>query len=81
MSESLNKKQKEKIISAVSRDMLKFGKVCLPNMFSQDSPDFHKEIASIFHDKEIKKINIIAPRGHAGTWSQIWQPKTNTVCS
>lgn len=65
MSESLNKKQKEKIISAVSKDMLKFGKVCLPNMFSQESPEFHKEITEIFHNKEIKKINIIAPRGHA----------------
>lgn len=45
--------------------MLKFGKVCLPNMFSQESPKFHKEITALFHDKTIKKINIIAPRGHA----------------
>jgi len=45
--------------------MLAFGRVCLPNMFSQASPEFHQDIVNLFLDKSIKKLNIIAPRGHA----------------
>ena len=45
--------------------MLLFGKVCLPTMFSVKSPQFHRELSDVLSDYSIKKINIIAPRGHA----------------
>ena len=45
--------------------MIAFGRVCLPSMCTQKSPKFHYELADIFTNKENKKINIIAPRGHA----------------
>ena len=46
-------------------DMMLFGKVCIPSMFSAKSPDFHYEIAGHLMDMENKQINIVAPRGHA----------------
>ena len=45
--------------------MILFGKVVIPNMFSAESPDFHYDMAKHLMDKELKQINIIAPRGHA----------------
>ena len=45
--------------------MILFGKVVIPNMFSSESPDFHYDMANHLMDKELKQINIIAPRGHA----------------
>lgn len=57
--------ERDKIISKLSKDMLAFGRICLPTMFSQKSPSFHREIVDIFHNKDLRKINIIAPRGHA----------------
>ena len=65
MGKSRQQDQRQEIISSLSKDMLQFGKVCLPNMFSQESPEFHKEVTQLLHDKSITKINIIAPRGHA----------------
>ena len=45
--------------------MLVFGKMCLPSMFTVKSPQFHKELAAHFHDHAIRRLNVIAPRGHA----------------
>jgi len=45
--------------------MILFGRVVIPNMFSVESPDFHYEMANHLMNKELKQINIIAPRGHA----------------
>ena len=42
-------------------DMLLFGKVVMPNMFSAESPLFHKQITEKLHDQDEKQINIIAP--------------------
>src|SRR5512140_1328761 len=42
-----------------------FGKICTPSAFSVKSPPFHYEMAGVFLDHSIKKINVIAPRGHA----------------
>ena len=44
---------------------LLFGKICLPQMFSYRSPEFHREILSALHDYSHRKIVIVAPRGHA----------------
>ena len=54
-----------KILVTLSNDMLLFGKVCVPTMFSVKTPPFHKEIAGALDDEINRKLNIIAPRGHA----------------
>ena len=56
---------KSNIINAMSKDMLKFGKVTMPNMFTVPSPKFHEDMTKSFLDKDVTKLNIIAPRGHA----------------
>ena len=56
-----NKALKEKL----KKDILLFGKIVMPNMFSSESPAFHKQITERLYDKSLKQINIIAPRGHA----------------
>ena len=45
--------------------MILFGKVVIPNMFSSESPDFHYDMADHLMNKDLKQVNIIAPRGHA----------------
>ena len=57
--------QKSDIISKLQDNMILFGKVAIPNMFSSESPDFHYDIAKHLANKKQKQINIIAPRGHA----------------
>ena len=57
--------QQTKILQKLKHDMMMFGKVCMPNMFSADSPDFHYKIAERLLDPSSKQINIVAPRGHA----------------
>ena len=46
-------------------NMIMFGKVIMPNMFSASSPEFHYQIADVLMDDDIRQANIIAPRGHA----------------
>lgn len=57
--------EREKVLEAMRGDMLLFGKICLPNMFTLPTPNFHREIAAALHDKTNVKMNFIAPRGHA----------------
>jgi predicted phage terminase large subunit-like protein len=59
----MNKKQQ--LLDKLKKDMIMFGKVITPNMFSAESPAFHYEIAKSLMDNDEKQINIIAPRGHA----------------
>jgi predicted phage terminase large subunit-like protein len=56
-----NNKAKDKL----KKNMIMFGKVAMPTMFSATSPDFHYEIADVLMNWKYKQINIIAPRGHA----------------
>jgi len=53
------------ILSKLKHDMVLFGKIAMPQMFSVPSPKFHYVIAEDLLDKSKKQINIIAPRGHA----------------
>ncbi len=46
-------------------NMIMFGKVIMPNMFSASSPEFHYKIADVLINDDIRQANIIAPRGHA----------------
>lgn len=59
------KKNFDAILPELKGDLLLFGKTCIPTMFSVRSPKFHREIAQVLQNQEIKRINIIAPRGHA----------------
>lgn len=49
----------------LKENMIMFGKVIMPNMFSAASPDFHYKIADTLVNDDLKQVNIIAPRGHA----------------
>lgn len=49
----------------MQQDMLLFGRMVMPNMFSENSPPFHYEITKYLQDDDIKQLNVIAPRGHA----------------
>ena len=55
---------KKKILLEMQQDMLLFGRMVMPNMFSENSPGFHYDIVKELSGKH-KQINIIAPRGHA----------------
>lgn len=46
-------------------DMVLFGRIIIPNMFSAPSPAFHQQIADVLLKPHEKQVNIIAPRGHA----------------
>ena len=62
MSAKVNNKA---ILDKLRQDMVLFGKIAMPQMFSVPSPQFHYEIAKDLLKKDKKQINIIAPRGHA----------------
>ena len=57
-------KQRE-VLGKLKHDLMLFGKICIPNMFSAKSPDFHYDLAGHIMNPDNKQINIIAPRGHA----------------
>lgn len=59
------KPEKTQILLKLKSDMLLFGKICLPSMFTLPSPVFHHELAGMFMDKSLRRMNVIAPRGHA----------------
>ena len=61
----MDKREHKDILQKLRADMMLFGKVCIPNMFSAKSPDFHYDLAKHITDYSNKQINIIAPRGHA----------------
>lgn len=58
---------KEEYIIKLRDDALLFGRVVMPNTFTMNSPEFHYELADIYHDETKRLVNIIAPRGHAKT--------------
>jgi len=49
----------------MQQDMLLFGRMVMPNMFSSNSPNFHYDITKKLLDPDVTQLNIIAPRGHA----------------
>lgn len=61
-----NKKIANKeILRKLRDDMMMFGKIAIPNMFSASSPDFHYDLCDHLMNTDEKQINIVAPRGHA----------------
>ena len=49
----------------LANDELLFGKVAIPEMFTEPSAEFHREVADHLIDHEIRKLLIQAPRKHA----------------
>ena len=58
-------KQQNEIKDKLKSNLVLFGKVTMPNMFSVPSPDFHYKIAESLLNRNHSQINIVAPRGHA----------------
>lgn len=58
-------KHKKILLNKLRDNMIMFGKVTMPSMFSSPSPSFHYKIADVLQDDSSKQVNIIAPRGHA----------------
>jgi len=56
---------KNKLLLKMQQDMLLFGRMVMPNMFSSQSPRFHYDITNKLLDPDVTQLNIIAPRGHA----------------
>tara|TARA_R110002051_G_scaffold324106_2_gene420060 strand:- start:1916 stop:3403 length:1488 start_codon:yes stop_codon:yes gene_type:complete len=56
---------KSKLLLKMQQDMLLFGRMVMPNMFSAESPRFHYDITKKLLDPDVSQLNIIAPRGHA----------------
>ena len=61
----MDESTKKALLIKLKNDMMLFGKVCIPNMFSAKSPDFHYELTKHITNTDNKQINIVAPRGHA----------------
>jgi len=59
--------QAEELHNKLRNNMLLFGRVVMPNMFTQASPPFHHELTAILQDEKNKFVNIQAPRGSAKT--------------
>ena len=55
----------QQIKEKLKNDIILFGKICLPSMFSSKSPNFHHELADLLVQPHINKLKVIAPRGHA----------------
>ena len=49
----------------LAKDELLFGAMAIPEMFTEPSAKFHREVADLLIDPEIKKLLIMAPRKHA----------------
>lgn len=47
--------------------LVRLGQIIVPGMFTVKSPPFHYELEHYLLDPTYKKLNIIAPRGHAKT--------------
>ena len=56
---------KKLVVNKLKKNMIMFGKIIMPNMFTVPSPKFHYKIADALLDSASKQVNIIAPRGHA----------------
>ncbi len=55
---------KKDILLKMQQDMLLFGRMVMPNMFSAESPPFHYDLTRTLLSDD-KQINVIDPRGHA----------------
>ncbi len=58
-------RQQEEHRAELAKDELLFGKISIPEMFTEKSADFHREMADDLINPDIRKLLIMAPRKHA----------------
>ena len=58
--------EKERVLNIVSKDLIAFGQLFLPDDFMKSSPaPFHYEVGNKLLDKSIRKLCVVLPRGHS----------------
>ncbi len=73
--------EKQVVKLAMYMDMMSFIKVCSPESMSNQSPEFHYEIAKNIQDPKVKRLNILSFRGSAkSTLSSYFLPLWKAVC-
>ena len=79
---------KTEVILACSKSIETFGRLFMPNALSAATPPFHREIYSDLQDNSIKRLGIIAPRGHSKStvvsvlfpmWRTIFKPQNEDL--
>lgn len=65
MAEYIGSPDWKKMMDRMAEDILFFGKIIMPEAFRVASPEFHKELCELAQDDMLRRVNIIAPRGHA----------------
>ena len=63
---SSNLSEKERVLNIVSKDLVAFGQLFLPDDFMKSSPaPFHYEVGSKLLDRSLRKLCVVLPRGHS----------------
>lgn len=62
---SIDLDNKQEVLSLAAGSIEQFGKLFMPKIFFANTPDFHREIYSDLEDDDLKRVGIIAPRGHS----------------
>lgn len=63
---SLTDEEKKATLAKIfEEDIEAFGHFFFPNHLKEESPDFHREILSLYQNPDLRRIAIAAPRGHA----------------
>jgi len=57
--------QQRQVLKIASESIEAFGKMFLPKAVSAATPDFHRDIYQDLQDNSIKRLAVIAPRGHS----------------
>jgi len=58
--------EKERVLNIVSKDLVAFGQLFLPDDFMKSSPaPFHYEVGNKLLDKSLRKLCVVLPRGHS----------------
>ena len=58
--------EKERVLNLVSKDLIAFGQLFLPEDFMKSTPaPFHYEVGNKLLDRSIRKLCVVLPRGHS----------------
>ncbi|HAT64124.1 MAG TPA: hypothetical protein DCS66_05920, partial [Flavobacteriaceae bacterium] len=57
--------EKERVLNMVSKDLIAFGQLFLPDDFMKSKPaPFHYEVGGLFLNSTIRRLCLVLPRGH-----------------
>jgi len=58
--------EKERVLNLVSKDLIAFGQLFLPEDFMKSTPaPFHYEVGNKLLDRSLRKLCVVLPRGHS----------------